>query len=108
MNIRKTARSLESSDASFGVQLGLQDLGIGYSEVPPGKSSCPFHNHHIEEELFVIVSGQGEYRFGANRYPVKPGDVLGAPAGGPETAHHLINTGTVPADLSVDFGQRQG
>lgn len=92
----------ESSDASFGAQLGLQDLGIGYSEVPPGKSSCPFHNHHIEEELFVIVSGQGEYRFGANRYPVKPGDVLGAPAGGPETAHHLINTGTVPlAYLSI-------
>ena len=39
---------------------------------------------------------KGEYRFGSERYPVKSGDVLGAPAGGPETAHHLINTGTVP------------
>ena len=86
----------ESRDASFGAQLGLEDLGIGYGEVPPGKSGCPFHNHHIEEELFVILSGEGEYRFGPDRYPVKPGDVLGAPAGGPETAHHLINTGTVP------------
>lgn len=86
----------ESRDASFGAQLGLKDLGVGYGEVPPGKSGCPFHNHHVEEELFVILSGEGEYRFGPNRYPVKPGDVLGAPAGGPETAHHLINTGTVP------------
>lgn len=86
----------ESHDASFGAQLGLKDLGIGYGEVPPGKSGCPFHNHHIEEELFVILSGEGEYRFGPNRYPVKAGDVLGAPAGGPETAHNLINTGTVP------------
>ncbi len=86
----------ESSDASFGARLGLKDLGIGYGEVPPGKSGCPFHNHHIEEELFIILSGEGEYRFGPDRYPVKPGDVLGAPPGGPETAHHLINTGIEP------------
>ncbi|WP_275790316.1 cupin domain-containing protein [Pararhizobium gei] len=86
----------ESKDVSFGARLGLKDLGISYSEVPPGKSGCPFHNHHVEEELFLIVSGEGEYRFGLNRYPVKAGDVLGAPAGGPETAHHLINTGSLP------------
>ncbi|WEX78553.1 cupin domain-containing protein [Sinorhizobium numidicum] len=86
----------ESSDASFGTLLGLKGLGIGYGEVPPGKSGCPFHNHHVEEELFVILEGEGTYRFGSERYPVGPGDVLGAPAGGPETAHHLINTGTVP------------
>jgi uncharacterized cupin superfamily protein len=92
----------ESRDASFGAMLGLRNLGIGYGELPPGKCGCPFHNHHIEEELFVILSGEGEYRFGPDRYPVKPGDVLGAPAGGPETAHHLINTGTVPlAYLSI-------
>lgn len=86
----------ESRDISLGALLGLKDLGIGYSEVPPGKSGCPFHNHHIEEELFIVISGEGEYRFGPNRYPVKAGDVLGAPAGGSDTAHHLINTGTVP------------
>ena len=86
----------ESRDVSFGQMLGLKDLGIGYGELPPGKSGCPFHNHHVEEELFVILEGTGTYRFGAARCEVGPGDVLGAPAGGPETAHHLINTGTVP------------
>ncbi|APG84047.1 cupin domain-containing protein [Sinorhizobium americanum] len=86
----------ESRDASFGALLGLKELGISYGEVPPGKSGCPFHNHHVEEELFVILEGEGTYRFGAERYAVGPGDVLGAPAGGPETAHHLINTGTLP------------
>lgn len=86
----------ESRDASFGRLLGLKGLGIGYSEVPPGKSGCPFHNHHVEDELFVILEGTGTYRFGMARYEVGPGDVLGAPAGGPETAHHLINTGSVP------------
>lgn len=82
-----------SSDASFGALLGLKDLGISYNEVPPGKSGCPFHNHHVEEELFVILDGEGEYRFGNERFAVAKGDVLGAPAGGHETAHQLINNG---------------
>lgn len=86
----------ESRDTSFGARLGLKDLGIGYGEVPPGKSGCPFHNHHVEDELFVILEGHGTYRFGTERYLVGPGDVLGAPAGGTETAHQIINTGTVP------------
>ena len=86
----------ESRDIAFGQLLGLKNLGIGYSEVPPGKSGCPFHSHHVEEELFVILEGNGTYRFGETRHPVGPGDVLGAPAGGAETAHHLINTGEVP------------
>lgn len=86
----------EGRDVPFGALLGLKDLGISYNEVPPGKSGCPFHNHHVEEELFFIASGEGEYRIGEARIPVKKGDVLGAPAGGPETAHQLINTGTAP------------
>jgi uncharacterized cupin superfamily protein len=86
----------ESRDAAFGALLGLKDLGIGYGEVPPGKSGCPFHNHHVEEELFIILEGEGSYRLGDKRHAVGPGDILGAPAGGPETAHHLVNTGTVP------------
>ena len=66
----------ESRDAAFGALLGLKDLGIGYGEVPPGKSGCPFHNHHVEEELFIIIEGEGTYRFGSERYPVGPGDIF--------------------------------
>jgi uncharacterized cupin superfamily protein len=86
----------ESRDTSFGGQLGLKDLGISYGEVPPGKSGCPFHNHHVEDELFIILEGHGTYRHGSERHLIGPGDVLGAPAGGRETAHQIINTGTVP------------
>lgn len=57
----------ESRDASFGARLGLKDLGIGYGEVPPGKSGCPFHSHHVEDELFVILEGHGTYRYGRRR-----------------------------------------
>ena len=86
----------ESRDTSFGALLGLSGLGIGYGEVPPGKSGCPFHSHHVEDELFIILEGHGTYRYGSERHLVGPGDVLGAPAGGPETAHQILNTGTVP------------
>lgn len=82
-------------DISIGARLGLKQLGISVNQVPPGKSGCPFHNHHVEDELFVIIAGSGEYRFGDRRMPVRPGDIIGAPAGGPETAHQLINTGSV-------------
>ncbi|MDR7146639.1 cupin domain-containing protein [Rhizobium sp. BE258] len=86
----------ESTDISFGKLLGLSNLGISYNEVPPGKSGCPFHNHHVEDELFIVLSGSGEYRFGAERHAISKGSVLGAPAGGPETAHQILNTGTEP------------
>ncbi|ANK91063.1 MULTISPECIES: cupin domain-containing protein [Rhizobium] len=90
----KQGEFYEGADVSFGVLLGLAGLGISYNEVPSGKSSCPLHNHHVEDELFYVIAGTGEYRFGSERHPVRAGDVLGAPAGGPETAHQLINTGT--------------
>ena len=90
----KQGELYESTDTSFGALLGLAGLGVSYNEVPPGKSGCPFHNHHVEDELFYVIAGSGEYRFGDERHVIKAGDVLGAPAGGPETAHQIINTGT--------------
>jgi uncharacterized cupin superfamily protein len=94
LNSWKRGERYQGSDVSFGRQLGLTRLGISYNEVPPGKSSCPFHNHHGEDELFVILEGTGAYRYGSEKHPIQAGDVLGGPAGGPDTAHQIINTGT--------------
>lgn len=80
------------SDTSFGAKLA-EAARHQLQRGAPGKSGCPFHNHHVEEEMFVILDGEGEYRFGDQRIAVSKGDVLGAPAGGPETAHQLINIG---------------
>ena len=85
-----------SGDARLNDLLGLTQLGACYIEVPPGKSSCPYHVHHCEDELFVILEGEADYRFGERHHPVRAGDILGAPRGGPEFAHQLINTGTTP------------
>lgn len=76
--------------------LGLTALGGRLVELPPGKRAWPFHHHHANEELVVILSGRGVWRYGDARHEVAAGDLLGAPAGGPETAHQLINEGTEP------------
>jgi uncharacterized cupin superfamily protein len=75
-----------------GPLLGLQGLGCAVHVVPPGKKAFPFHRHHVMDELFFIVSGAGEYRFGDERSPLRAGDLVSAPAGG--KAHQIINTGT--------------
>jgi uncharacterized cupin superfamily protein len=78
----------------FGLMLGLSHLGAALFVVPPGKTAGPFHRHHVSDEMFLILSGAADYRLGDTRLPVKAGDCLGAPAGGP--AHQIINTGAEP------------
>ncbi|HEY6458317.1 MAG TPA: cupin domain-containing protein [Steroidobacteraceae bacterium] len=74
--------------------IGARDLGYNLTVLPPGKAQCPFHNHHGEEEMFLILEGKGELRFGDQRYPLRRHDVIACPPGGPEVAHQIINTGT--------------
>jgi uncharacterized cupin superfamily protein len=71
--------------------LGLESLGCALHVVPPGKRAFPFHRHHVMDELFFIVAGAGEYRFGEETFPLRAGDLVSAPAGG--EAHQIINTG---------------
>jgi uncharacterized cupin superfamily protein len=75
-----------------GPLLGLAGLGCAVHVVPPGKKAFPFHRHHVMDELFFVVSGKGEYRFGESRVPVRGGDIVAAPAG--TQGHQLINTGS--------------
>src|SRR5215472_16683150 len=74
-----------------GPLIGLNGLGCAVHVVPPGKKAFPFHRHHVMDELFFVVSGEGEYRFGDTAVPVRSGDIVAAPAG--TQAHQLINSG---------------
>jgi uncharacterized cupin superfamily protein len=83
-----------SRRALFSERIGARDLGYNLTILPPGKVQCPFHVHHGEEEMFLILEGEGELRFGDQRYPIRKHDVIACPTGGPEVAHQIINTGT--------------
>ena len=52
-----------SRGARIGPLIGAKDLGYSYDVVPPGKSSCPFHSHRAEEEMFFIGKGEGLLRY---------------------------------------------
>ena len=85
--------------AALGPLLGLTHLGVSYDIIAPGHRICPLHNHHANDEFYVVLEGRGTYRNAQGEYPVAPGDVIGAPAGGRDTAHQIINTGD--SDLRV-------
>jgi uncharacterized cupin superfamily protein len=43
--------------------------------------------------MFLILEGEGELRFGDQRFRLRRHDVVACPTGGPEVAHQIINTG---------------
>ncbi len=78
----------------LGMRIGAKQLGYNVTAVPPGKRAFPVHCHRVNEEMFYVIHGTGEVRIGANVYPLRPGDIVACPAGGVETAHQIVNTGT--------------
>jgi len=95
----ETTRDLRHGDrfgakvARIGVKIGAKKLGYNLTVVEPGKRAFPFHNHHANEEMFFVIAGTGTLRFGKDEYPVRAGDIIACPPGGPEVAHQLVNTG---------------
>jgi uncharacterized cupin superfamily protein len=83
-----------SSRGQIGIHIGAKKLGYNLTVLPPGKVQCPFHSHHGEEEMFLILEGEGELRFGEQRHPIRKHDVIACPPGGADVAHQILNTGT--------------
>jgi len=70
-------------------------IGIAVEELAPGKQSCPFHFHMIEEEHVIALEGEATLRLGDERYTIKAGDYVGFPAG-QRAGHCLVNEGDKP------------
>lgn len=80
--------------APISEKIGAEKLGYSLTIVPPGKKICPFHNHRVNEEMFLILEGEGTLRFGDQEYPLRKHDIIACPPGGREVAHQIINTGS--------------
>jgi uncharacterized cupin superfamily protein len=81
-------------------------LGAGYDILAAGKRGCPYHLHHAQEEMFVILEGEGSLRVAGEMVPVKAGDVVFIPPG-PEYPHQFVNTSEAPLKfLSISTQER--
>jgi uncharacterized cupin superfamily protein len=65
---------------NLGRAAGSQRTGLRYSEVLPGKLSAPPHCHSAEEEIFVVLDGDGALLLweedGVEEHAVRAGSVV--------------------------------
>ena len=70
-------------------------LGATIDVLAPGKRGCPYHLHHAQEEMFIVLEGHGTMRVASEMLAVKPGDIVFVPPG-PDYPHQMINTSDAP------------
>jgi uncharacterized cupin superfamily protein len=81
---------VEAARRNLGAAVGSLTTGLQHVEVAAGKQATPAHCHSLEEEMFVILSGEGALVLDErDAAPVKAGTVVGRP---PATgvAHHFL------------------
>jgi uncharacterized cupin superfamily protein len=70
-----------SIDRDLGRSAGSERTGLCHVEIAAGKQGAPHHCHSAEEEIFVILEGDGKLRLGDEQTPIRVGHVLGRPPG---------------------------
>jgi uncharacterized cupin superfamily protein len=93
----------DSSPRDLGTALGSRRTGLQHITIAPGAESMPPHIHAAEEELFVVLEGEGAALLGDERFGVRRGSIIARPAGG-RVAHSFV---AGPGGLvMLAYGQR--
>ncbi|HYD80066.1 MAG TPA: cupin domain-containing protein [Paucimonas sp.] len=85
----------DSTAARLAAGTAARKLGASIDTVAPGKRACPYHFHHAQEEMFVVLEGSGTLRVAGEMLPLRAGDVVFIPPGA-EYPHQIINTSDAP------------
>jgi uncharacterized cupin superfamily protein len=80
-----------------GRAVGSDATAMYVYELPPGRSSCPYH-YEYEEEWLLIVDGTVVVRVPDGERTLERGDMVCFPAG-PAGAHKVMNRSGAPARL---------
>jgi uncharacterized cupin superfamily protein len=70
--VKRTRRNL-------GLAAGSVSTGLQHVEVAPGMESTAQHCHSMEEEIFVVLGGEGTMVLGDEDIPVRAGHVVSRP-----------------------------
>ena len=95
MELQVRAPLYESVGARLAQGTVATKLGASVDTVAPGKVSCPYHFHHAQEEMFIVIEGLGTLRVAGEMLPLRSGDVVFVPPG-PDYPHQIINTSNAP------------
>jgi uncharacterized cupin superfamily protein len=85
----------DSRCARLAPGTAARKMGASIDIVAPGKRACPYHFHHAQEEMFVVLEGAGTLRVAGEMLPLRAGDVVFIPPG-PDYPHQIINTSDAP------------
>jgi len=77
--------------APVSTLIGAKKLGYAVVKLKPGKCAWPYHSHHVNEEMFYVIQGDGTLRHADEKYPIRAGDFICSPAD-PKQPHQIINT----------------
>ena len=80
----------------LGPGAGSSQLGCSLYELDAGGQATPYHVHHGNEELLIVLDGELELRTPDGTRTVTKGAVVGFPAG-PAGAHRLRNVSAASA-----------
>lgn len=76
----------------LGRLAGARGLGASIYRVAPGERLWPYHFHHVNEELALVLAGEGVLRGAEAERPLRAGDVALFPPG-PQGAHAVRGAG---------------
>jgi uncharacterized cupin superfamily protein len=65
-------------------------LGMSVYELLPGQTQCPYHFHHGNEELVLVLRGRPTLRTPEGEEELEPGDVVHFTTGA-AGAHQIVN-----------------
>jgi len=82
--------------ARVGAAVGARELKCSLYELDPGGQAAPYHLHHANEELLIVIGGVLELRTPDGTREVRKGAVVAFPTG-PAGAHRLRNVSDAPA-----------
>jgi uncharacterized cupin superfamily protein len=69
------------NDRDLGRAAGSARTGLSQVTLPAGRSGYPPHCHSAEEEIFVVLEGEGTLVLGEEEHAVRAGSVIGRPPG---------------------------
>jgi uncharacterized cupin superfamily protein len=82
---------------------GSITTGIRHNRIAAGKLNVPPHAHAVEEELFVVLEGEGACLLGDEEHPVRAGHVVARPAS--SRVAHAFRAGPVGM-TTLSYGTR--